>query len=88
MGLENKGILIKVSTHRVTFNVTDKQATKETAENHDSDITMGKYIKQIIPKEELEHLKKALNRVVPFVNIYTLPWQDGGWRFLPVNLYE
>ncbi len=88
MSLENRALLIKVSKHTVTFSVTDKQATRETAEHHNSDITMGKYIKNIIPKEKLEHLRKTINRVTPFVNTYTSPWLDGGWRLLPVELYE
>ena len=85
--ITKKAILIKVTVHQTDFTKIDKKATREVAIANESDVKMGKYTKNLLPKEDLIALNSALNGIFPFVCKHTLPWLDGGWRLLPITKY-
>lgn len=86
--LDRKAILIKVSIHHPRFTKKDKRASRDVAVYNKSDESMSRVVKHLISREAFKKVDKGLNKIMPFIYSKTLPWQDGGWRLLPVSLYE
>ena len=73
-----------VTVNISTFNAikTDAKITREVADSHNSDVTMGQYKKATIAKEALEPIKKLAGEIRTEHYRRTLPWGDDGSRIL------
>ena len=86
MSLGKKALLVKVTVHRGQLSVKDKKAQHELAERHNADSEMINVKKRKFLREDTKPLEKAINKVVPTFHYYTLPFQDGGWRLVTVDV--
>lgn len=80
--LTDKAMLATLSIGQWSARKFDKKASKEIAEAHNSDVTMGWYNKSLIGKEALEEIQKLCNELRTLFYELTLPWQDDGQRIL------
>jgi len=61
----------------------DKNISAEVANNHNTNIDVGRYNKVLIAKSAIEAIKKIANKARTFHYENTLPWHDDGARILP-----
>ena len=83
MGLEDKGMLVRLSIGQWTAAKKDKTATAEVAVTHNSDVDMGNYRKALVAKEGLKIVQQVAGAARLFHLAQTLPWNDDGTRILP-----
>jgi hypothetical protein len=83
MGLEDKGMLVRLNIGQWTAAKKDKQATAEVAENHQSDIDMGNYRKALVAKEGLKIVQQVAGAARLFHLANTFPWTFDGVNLLP-----
>ena len=87
MSLKEKAMLVTLNISQWTARKLDKTATKEVAENHKSDINMGRYHKNLLAKEAMENIQKIVGAARQFHYENSMPWNDCGQRLLPSKNY-
>lgn len=67
----------------------DKKITQEVASNHNVKTDTGKYIKQLVDKNEssYKNIAQASTKLRQYHYSNTLPWLDEGIRILPAKNY-
>lgn len=60
----------------------DKKVSKEVADNHGSDVSMGRYNKKLLPDDALKGINTVASRARELHYTLTLPYDDGGRRIL------
>lgn len=80
--IASKAMLVRLSVSRWHPHATDHKVGEEVATQHNSDVTMGKYRKRLLPKEVFDPLRAVENRLRREHEFLTLPWMDGGQRIL------
>lgn len=66
----------------------DKKVSRKVASDNGTSTDAGNYQKNLIPKEALEPITKAIGALRTFHYENTLPWLDEGVRILPSMNYE
>src|SRR5579863_224358 len=82
MTLNDRAMLVELNISQWSASRNDKQVTREVAEKHGSDVSMGRYNKQLLSKAALEKIKKAASAARQEHYKRTLPWSDNGSRIL------
>jgi hypothetical protein len=85
--LNDKAMLVSLSIRQWSAAKTDKKVTREVADQHGSDVSMGKYQKALIAKGALETIKKIAGETRTEFYRRTLPWLDDGARILTATGY-
>jgi len=80
--LTDRAMLISLNIRQWSAQKNDKRVDKEVSDNHNSDITMGRYNKSLVAKDALEKLKKIAGAARTEHYFRTLPWRDDGYRIL------
>ena len=88
MSLKEKALLVKVGVHKASFEKRERGVAKKVAEEYEMNEALMKTRKSTFLKEDVQALKKVMNKVLPTVYENTLPYRDGGWRLLSVDLHE
>jgi hypothetical protein len=65
----------------------DKKVSKEVADNHKSDVDMGRFNKRLVTKQSLENIRHLTSAARAEHYRLTLPWQDAGARILSSKGY-
>lgn len=86
MNLNQKAVLVKVSTTSESFTARDKQLEKELATSKNTENGRARVTKEILLKEDIQVLHSLMSKIHPTSYALTAPFADGGWRLLPVNL--
>lgn len=78
-----------VGLHIAQFNPvkTDKKITEEVAQQHGSEVTMGRYAKSVIAKGAVDALRKLAGEIRKEHARRTLPWAEDGARILTSSGY-
>lgn len=87
MGLSDKAMLVDITFHSWGGYKHDKKVSQEVAEAHNSDVTMGRYNKQLIPREAFAKINRVYGRIDSDYKKLTLPWLDTGSRILSSDAY-
>jgi hypothetical protein len=82
-----KAMLVSLSIRSWTATRHDKRISQEVAENHGSDIDMGRYQKRLVAKETLEEIKAIAHSARTHHYENTLPWSQDGAQILPAAMY-
>lgn len=82
MNIQDRAMLISLSIKSWTATKHDKNASREVANTHHSDVTMGRYNKQLVCKDAMERLKKIQGAARTEHYRRTLPWAEDGSRIL------
>lgn len=85
--LNDRAMLVSLSIRQWSASKTDKKITKEVADQHASDVTMGRYSKALLAKGALETIKKIAGETRTEFYRRTLPWLDDGARILTATGY-
>jgi len=89
MNISEKAMLVNLSVSMWQAKIQDKKITEEIAVTHKVKKDTGKYIKQLIDRNEESY--KAISQVSTKLRQYhyvnTLPWLDEGVRILPAKNY-
>jgi hypothetical protein len=80
--LSDRAMLVGLTVRRWHPHATDKKVSDEVATAHNSDASMGKYRKRLLPKEALFSLATVVNELRNTHYFLTLPWSDDGRRVL------
>lgn len=93
MGNESKNItdrimIVRLGIHQWYPTKHDKKATKGLADLHGVDPErLGKVIKNLVNLKTIRPLRQACRAIRENVHGMTAPWEDGGLRALPAELY-
>lgn len=80
--LTDRAMLVSLTIKQWTAAKHDKAVSREVATSHNSDVTMGRYNKQLLAKTALEKIKRAAGAARTEHYYRTLPWSDEGFRML------
>jgi hypothetical protein len=80
-------MLVSLSYSKFSPKKTDKQVTKQVIKDNDAAENTGKFVKQILPEEALDSIKKLEAEIRTYYYSTTLAWTDEGARILPSKCY-
>lgn len=82
MKLTERAMLVTLNMRRWTARKHDKTVSREVADKHQSDISMGRFNKLLIAKDALQAIDKIHTAAYNKHAFLTLPWTDRGFRIL------
>lgn len=81
-------MIVRLGIHQWYPKKHDKKATKGLADLHGVDPErLGKVIKNLVNLESIRPLQQSCRKLRENVHNMTAPWEDGGLRALPAELY-
>ena len=81
-------MLVSLNVSTFSARREDKKISADVARQHNVTQDAGRYAKQLIAKERMESVTKAVSAMRTFHYANTLPWMDDGARILPAGNYE
>lgn len=88
MSLIDKSILVKLSVSMPGNSKKDAKLTDDTIRAHGMGIKSAKVLKLIFPEEAIDPLTELQGKIRDYNYTVTLPWQDDGYRILPMAIHE
>jgi hypothetical protein len=85
--LSAKAMLVSVNIRQWGGFVHDKSISREVAEQHSSDIELGRFHKHLVDKGALRPVVSAAGAIRTWFYEQTLPWASDGARILPSANY-
>lgn len=85
--LHSRAMLCYLKVKMPSLGKTDKIATEEISKAHGVSSDMGKYRKNLYPKESLAKIQTVISAAKAHHMMTTLPWLDRGGRILPSANY-
>jgi len=86
--LQRDAMLVRCRIHSYNAKTKDKEVRDKAADENQADRNMLHVVRDILPKEALRGLHRNNGDLRTFVYNVTLPWEDGGYRLLPVKAYD
>lgn len=86
--LNKKAILVTLSLSSFSPRKTDKRVTNQVLDQHAAASDAGRFIKNLLPDEAIEPIKKLDGEIRQLHYDNTVPWGDDGLRLLPILRYE
>lgn len=80
--LSQRAMLVDLTIKKLTVSKHDRQVSREVAQNHGSDVTMGRFQKSLLAKEAMEQINGVASAAYTDHRKRTLPWADSGARAL------
>lgn len=81
-------LLVSLNIRVYSAKKVDPKVTKKVAADNGTDSDAGNYQKNLVPKEAIEPITKAVSALRSFHTENSLPWLDEGVRCLPTMNYE
>lgn len=85
--LKNKAMLVNLTIKQWSAAKHDRKISREVAQTHNSQESMGRFNKQLLPPKALENVKKIAGAWRTAHYQLTLPWMDNGSRILSSDGY-
>lgn len=85
--LTENALLVKQSISNWGGHKYDRKVSKEVNDAHNATDEAGRYNKRLVTKEALKDVRKLAGQARLLHYEMTLPWEDGGHRLLPADLY-
>lgn len=87
--LYSRAMLVSMNVSAWTARKYDRKVSKEVADSHNASIDAGRYNKHLMPAdaESYKALTSHIGALRALHIAQTLPWNDEGWRVLPVSNY-
>jgi hypothetical protein len=85
--ITERAMLLKVTIHQWTARRNDKKISREVADQHGADRSMGAYHKDLVARDSLKEISELSGQIRAAVYRITLPWLDDGSRILPSAFY-
>src|SRR3990167_5124862 len=83
-----KAMLVRFSVHGWAAKVNDRKISKEVAEQHKNEETMGRYIKSLLKSEHLDAYNQVGREAYTVHRTMTLPWDDGTGLLPSANFWK
>jgi hypothetical protein len=80
--VRQRAMLVKLEIHKWPARTVDTVITDEVAEHRGIEGEMGKYRKELLPKEALAKIRTAARALRARHNALTLPWDENSTRIL------
>ena len=87
MRLQEQAVLVRFSAGMPGESRQDKHLTDEIKYDRNMGKDAGKWLKKLYPAEALDEIKKVTTRAREKHYELTLPWDDTGFRILPITTY-
>jgi len=85
--ITTRAMLVSLNIQQWFGNKHDRKVAQEVADNHKSDVSMGRFVKKLVAKESLDKIRRITSAARLEHYKRTLPWQDGGTRILSSVAY-
>lgn len=86
--LNKKAILVTLSLASFSPRKTDKRVTNQVLNQHAAASDAGRFVKNLLPDESIEPIRKLDGEIRQFHYDNTVPWGDDGLRLLPILRYD
>jgi len=86
--ISDRAMLVGLTIRQFNPVKTDKVITAEVAQQHGSEVTMGRYAKSVIAKSACDTLRKLAASIRQEHYRRTLPWSEDGARILTSTGYQ
>ena len=86
--LEKNAMLVKLTVNSWLGEMRDMKVSEEVAKRAGAEFNSGHYLKRLFPKEALADVKKSATAARQLNYTMTMPWDDSGWRLLPVAIHS
>jgi hypothetical protein len=83
-----QSLLVSLHIKQYAGKKEDKKVSRKARADHAADDDAGAFQKNLVPKDALEPITKAVSALRAFHGENTLPWLDEGERVLPSANYE
>lgn len=88
MNISEKAMLVALSISAWSGRKYDKDATKEVAQNHGTDVSRaGRFNKILVNPASLKEITSIAGNARNYTMSVTLPWLNDGIRIIPVDIY-
>ena len=87
-GIQTMAVLAGLKVNSWGGTVTDKKVTEDVAVQAGASHNAGRYVKNLLPPDVLKKVKRAAQDARKAHYKWTMPWDDDGYRLLPVSAYE
>jgi hypothetical protein len=89
MDITKRAMLVGLTVSCWDGKKVERSITDEVSRTHNADKDVGTFTVQLISKRELDPIKSHGGWVRNHLhNRLTMPWEDGGWRLLPLSMHE
>jgi hypothetical protein len=88
MDILTKAILVKLSIRQFNPKRQDAKTTREVLVEKQAKSSAGAWIKNLVDPRTLEAITSTAMGARQKHYFLSLPWQDEGWRILPVTMYQ
>ena len=80
--ITERAMLVDLTINMATFRRFDSDVSREVADKHNAEASMGRYNKLLMDKKYLDPITKAASKLRNEHNLRTLPWSQSGPRIL------
>jgi len=80
-----KLVLVKVGVRNFKGDVVFQKTSREVEQERGATKGTSKVTVSVIPKDFRKALTTAESQIREYSMLYSIPWQDGGWRALPAD---
>lgn len=85
--IAERAMLVTLSITQWTANKLDSKVSREVADRHGNDVSMGRFNKSLVVKEATQELRQTATNARTDHYKFTLPWSDSGPRILSQTGY-
>lgn len=85
--ISTRAMLAELTISQWSARRHDKAVSAEVAQQHDSDVAIGKFNKSLVANGALKPVQSAASELRTYHYTNTLPWSDSGPRILPAENY-
>lgn len=85
--ISQRAMLVSLTASNWSARKYDRKVSDEVAQTHGADRDIGRYNKQLIAKDALAKVNRAIRQIYATHYKYTLPWMDSGVRILGAEAY-
>lgn len=88
MTSNKQAMLVRLGISQWYNKATDKNVAKEISDKYGAESTTDDhYVKALLPKNAMKEIQTTIGRMRVAHYRMTMPWQDGGLRILPAQMY-
>ena len=86
--LQTKAMLVKLEGHKWSGRAFDREVTAEVVAQHEAADDAGRFTKAVLSKDALKGVSSTISAARIRHYELTLPWNDAGYRLLPIRVYD
>jgi hypothetical protein len=88
MRLSERALLVDLDIGVWSARATDKEVSEKARDDHHADTTAGSFSKNLLARQALKAINKAVSQATSAHRAMTLPWANNGSRIIKAEAYE